>query len=104
MTSEIEDEVSTLSDVKQITTSSSEGQSMVMSQYEYGVDLDEAYDDLKKKIDSVGRSLPSSVEDPMILEMSMDEETTVSLSVSGEVTGGLYNYVDNHIVPELEKL
>ena len=31
-------------------------------------------------------------------------ETTVSLSVSGEVTGGLYNYVDNHIVPELEKL
>ena len=77
---------------------------MVMIQYEYGVDLDEAYDDLKKKIDSVGRSLPSSVEDPMILEMSMDEETTVSLSVSGEVTGGLYNYVDNHIVPELEKL
>ena len=104
VTSEIEDEVSTLSDVKQITTSSSEGQSMVMIQYEYGVDLDEAYDDLKKKIDSVGRSLPSSVEDPMILEMSMDEETTISLSVSGEVTGGLYNYVDNHIVPELEKL
>ena len=34
----------------------------------------------------------------------MDEETTISLSVSGEVTGGLYNYVDNHIVPELEKL
>lgn len=104
VTAEIEDEVSTLSDVKQITTSSSEGQSMVMIQYEYGVDIDEAYDDLKKKIDSAGRSLPSTVEDPMILEMSMDEETTVSLSVSGEVTGGLYNYVDNHIVPELEKL
>ena len=88
VTAEIEDEVSTLSDVKQITTSSSEGQSMVMIQYEYGVDIDEAYDDLKKKIDSAGRSLPSTVEEPMILEMSMDEETTVSLSVSGEVRNG----------------
>ncbi len=104
ITSKIEDQISTLSDVKQITTSSSEGQSMVMIQYEYGVDIDEAYDDLKKKIDSAERELPSSASEPTIMEMSMDQEDTVQLSVNGEVTGGLYNYVENHIIPELEKL
>ena len=104
VTTKIEDQISTLSDVKQITTQSAEGQSMVMIQYEYGVDIDEAYDDLKKKVDSVQRELPSSASDPTIMEMSMDEEDTVRLSVNGEVTGGLYNYVENHIIPELEKL
>lgn len=34
----------------------------------------------------------------------MEQEDTLQLSVSGEVTGGLYNYVENNVVPELEKL
>lgn len=104
ITAEIEDQVSTLSDVKQVTTRSSEGQSSVMIQYEYGVDIDEAYDALKKKVDAVERRLPASAGEPSIMEMGMNEEDTVRISVSGEVTGGLYNYVENHIVPELEKL
>lgn len=103
VTSEIEDQVSTLSDVKKIQTSSSEGQSMVMVQYQYGTDIDEAYDDLKKKIDSAERQLPSSAEEPIIMEMSMDQEDSMRISVSGETAGGLYNYVENKIVPELEK-
>lgn len=104
ITSEIEDQVSTLSEVKQITTQSSEGSSMVMIQYEYGTDIDEAYDSLKKKIDAVEHQLPSSAEEPIIIEMSMNQEDTLRISVNGEVTGGLYNYVENHIIPELERL
>ncbi|MGM9525718.1 MAG: efflux RND transporter permease subunit [Peptococcaceae bacterium] len=104
ITSKIEDRVSTLSDVKKVQTSSSENQSMVMVEYQYGVDLDDAYDDLKKKIDSIERELPDAAEDPMIMEMSMDQEDTMNISVRGEVTGGLYNYVENNIEPELEKL
>ena len=34
----------------------------------------------------------------------MDQSDTMNLSVTGDVPGGLYNYVDNNIVPELEKL
>lgn len=104
VTSKIEDQVSTLSDVKQINTSSSEGQSMVMIQYEYGTDTDEAYDELKRKIDAVERDLPTSAGEPMIMEMAMDQEDTMQLSVRGDAVGGLYNYVENHIIPELEKL
>ena len=104
VTSKIEAQVSTLSDVKQVTTSSAEGQSMVMVQYEYGIDIDEAYDALKKKVESAERQLPDSAQEPSIMEMSMDQEDTLQLSVSGEVTGGLYNYVENNVVPELEKL
>ena len=95
VTSKIEAQVSTLSDVKQVTTSSAEGQSMVMVQYEYGIDIDEAYDELKKKVESAERQLPDSAQETSIMEMSMEQEDTLQLSVSGEVTGGLYNYVEN---------
>ena len=45
----IEDEVGVLSGVETITSSSSENFGMVLLSYEYGTDLDIAYDDLKKK-------------------------------------------------------
>ena len=64
VTKEIEDSVSTLSGLKSISSNSSDGSSVVMLEYEYGTDMDEAYDDLKKKIDSLDRKLPDDVETP----------------------------------------
>ena len=58
VTKEIEDQVGALSGLKSITSTSSEGMSIVMLEYEYGTDTDEAYDDLKKKIDLVAKDLP----------------------------------------------
>lgn len=104
VTSPLEDAISSLSDVKTVTSRSAENQSMIMIQYEYGTDMDEAYDDLKKKVDSAQRDLPDSINSPTIMEMSMDQGDTMNLSITGDVPGGLYNYVDNNIVPELEKL
>ena len=104
VTSKIEDQISTLSDIQRVTAQSTEGQSMVLIQYEYGTDIDKAYDELKKKIDIVQRELPSAASDPAVMEMVVDEADTVQISVKGEAVGGLYNYVENHIVPELEKL
>lgn len=104
VTSVLEDAVASLSDVKTVTSRSAEGQSMVMIQYEYGTDMDEAYDTLKKKMDSAARTLPESASTPMIVEMAMDQNDTMTLAVTGNVPGGLYNYVDNNIIPEIEKL
>lgn len=53
-----------LSGLKSITSASSEGMSMVMLEYEYGTDTDEAYDDLKKKIDLVTTQLPNDADTP----------------------------------------
>ena len=104
ITSPLEDAIASLSDVKTVTSRSAENQSMIMIQYEYGTDMDEAYDALKRSVDSAQRSLPDSVSSPTIMELAMDQSATMNLSVTGDVPGGLYNYVDNNIVPELEKL
>ena len=104
ITKPIEDQVGTLSGLKSVTSNSSEGSSMVMLEYEYGTDTDEAYDDLKKKVDLVKNSLPDSAGDPMIMEMDMNSQPVITLAVGGQVDGNLYTYVENNIQPELEKL
>ncbi|MEY8336726.1 efflux RND transporter permease subunit [Lachnospiraceae bacterium 62-35] len=104
VTKEIEDSVSTLSGLKSMTSNSSDGSAMVMLEYEYGTDMDEAYDDLKKKVDSLSRSLPDDVDTPTVMEMDMNASEVLSLSITNSMEENIYDYVENTIVPELEKI
>ena len=101
----IEDAVSTLSGLDTVSSTSSEGSSMVMLEYEYGTDMSEAYDDLKKKVDSVANTeLPEDADTPNIVEISMTEGADVTLAVEHQGAENLYNYVNSEIIPEFEKL
>lgn len=104
VTKEIEDSVSALSGLKSITSNSSEGSSMILLEYEYGTDIDEAYDDLKKKVDLIKTELPSDADDPIIVEMDMNSSPSVILAVDNPSQESLYNYVEDEIVPEFEKI
>ncbi|SFS21729.1 efflux RND transporter permease subunit [Enterocloster citroniae] len=103
VTEPIEDEVSTLEGVKSMSSSSSDGRSMVMLEYDYGTDMDEAYDDLKKKLDSLERQLPDDVE-TSVMEMNNNASSTMMLSISHKTEKDLYDYVDQKVVPEFEKI
>ena len=102
--SEIEDEVGTLSGVESVTSISSENFGMVLLQYEYGQDIDTAYDDLKKKIDLISNSLPEDVDTPTIIMMDINEIPSITLAINNDSTTNLYDYVDTRIIPEIEKL
>jgi HAE1 family hydrophobic/amphiphilic exporter-1 len=104
ITGPIEDAVSILSHVKDVQSTSSENMGMTLVQYEYGTDMDQAYDDLKKKMDSVKSSLPKEAEAPNYLSMNINEQPCITLSINNPMQDNLYNYVQNDIVPELEKV
>jgi HAE1 family hydrophobic/amphiphilic exporter-1 len=104
ITGPIEDAVSILSHVKDVQSTSSENMGMTLVQYEYGTDIDQAYDDLKKKMDSVKSSLPKEAEAPNYLSMNINEQPCITLSINNPMQDNLYNYVQNDIVPELEKV
>ncbi len=105
VTKPIEDAVSTLSGLDTISSTSSEESSMIMLEYEYGTDMDEAYDDLKKKVDQVSNmELPDDCDTPTIIEMNSDSGSDMTLVIDNASQDSLYNYVDNDILPEFEKL
>lgn len=102
VTQPIEDAVSTLEGIESMSSTSSEGRAMIMLEYSYEQDMDAAYDDLKKKVDSI-RDLPDDVT-PSIMEMNNNSSESMMLSISNPSQTSLYDYVDQKIVPELEKL
>ncbi len=102
VTKPIEDEVGTLNGIKSTTSMSAENMSLVLLEYEYGTDMDKAYSDLKKKMDNI--SLPDDVEVPTIMEFNFNEAASMMLSVNNTSADNLYNYVNNELAPELEKL
>lgn len=98
----IEDQVSTLEGVKSMSSTTSEGRSMVMLEYDYDTDMDEAYSDLTKSLNSI-RDLPDDVE-PTVMEMNNNAQASMMLTIANPSQENLYDYVDQKIVPELEKL
>lgn len=104
VTTEIEDGIGSLSGIDTVQSVSMENVSLVIIQYDYGKNIDDAYDDLKKKMDILESELPDDCQSPMIVEMNIDEMATVSLSVNHKTEPNLYNYVDSKIVPEFKKI
>ncbi|MGL5437361.1 MAG: efflux RND transporter permease subunit [Lachnospiraceae bacterium] len=104
ITKPIEEKVNTLSGLDSISSTSSEGTSMIMLSYEYGTDMDEAYDDLKKKVDEVEHDLPDDSNSPIIIEINSNSGSSISMVVDYPGKENLYDYVNNDIVPEFEKI
>lgn len=98
----IEDQVSTLEGVKSMSSTTSEGRSMIMLEYDYDTDMDEAYSDLTKSLNII-RDLPDDVE-PTVMEMNNNAQASMMLTIANPSQENLYDYVDQKIVPELEKL
>ncbi len=104
VTKEIEDEIGALPGIDTISSTSMENMSLVILQYEYGTDMDEAYDELRKKVDAVQRNLPEDAQEPGIMEINLNDQATMSLSINHKTDPDLYTYVKNRIVPEFEKI
>ncbi|QAT43849.1 efflux RND transporter permease subunit [Aminipila luticellarii] len=104
VTQPIEDAVDTLSGLDGVSSMSQENVSIVIIQYEYGTNMDEAYIDLKKKIDGIAGDLPDDVDTPNIMEININDMPVVTLSVSNKAQTNLYDYIDRKIAPEFEKI
>ena len=93
VTKPIEESVGTLSGVKNIQSSSQQNISIVYMEYNYGTDMNKAYNDLKKKMDSL--DLPKEVEKPSIMEFNINYMPSMTLSIKDPSQNNLYNYVND---------
>ncbi len=101
----IEEAASTVTGVKMTQTRSSENMSYVILQFEYGTDMDQAYDDVKKAVDAIKSTLPEDCQDPVMLELDMNASPDMTISVTGTSEGvDVLNEINQHIEPELKKI
>ena len=100
----IEDECETLSNIDSVNSYTFDNYTMVQLTYEYGVDMDEVYSDLKSAMDNLMSDLPDGCEDPMIMELSADFMPTMILSAIAPEGTDVAGYLNDTVVPAIESI
>lgn len=103
LTEVIEGGVATVNGVKNVTSSSSENYSMITLEFEDDTNMDSAMVKVSSAVNQL--ELPENVNNPMIMEISMDMMATMMVSVDydGKDSVELTKYVEDNIIPELER-
>jgi len=81
-----------------------ENVSVIILQYEFGYDMDRAYTNVSRSMDALANRLPSNAMSPMVLEMNINARATMTLSVNSDTAENLLYFVEDEIVPQLNRL
>lgn len=102
----LESSLSSLEDLESMTSQCSEGQAMLMLEFSYGTDLDEASDDISTIISRVTRQLPDWADTPQVMRFDMSSSSTIlRLTLSGDRdTEELQQIADDTVTPLIERI
>jgi len=84
VTNIIERELKDLDDVKKMTSTSAESASVVQIEFETNVDMDDAYQKTRDKVDKAKPDLPKDAEEPTLIEINVSEFPIMVLNISGD--------------------
>jgi HAE1 family hydrophobic/amphiphilic exporter-1 len=105
VTRPLENVLNSVSDLKHLTSQSKENISVITLEFEYGVDIDVATNDVRDKLDIVESALPENVSNSTIFKFGMDDIPILLLSVqAGESTNALYKILDDKVVNPLNRI
>ncbi|MGD9154146.1 MAG: efflux RND transporter permease subunit [Bacillota bacterium] len=108
ITKPVESVLSTVNNIKTITSASSEGYSRVMVEFNYGTDLDFAALKMREKLDAIRDNLPDDADSPTVMQMDPNTMPVVHLGITGKNNTlddvGLKDLVEDKLEPRLERL
>ena len=105
VTRPLENTLNAVSNLKHITSRSSENMSIITLEFEYGNDIDVLTNDVRDKLDMVSSQMPDDAETPIIFKFSTDMIPIVMLSVqANESQAALYKILDDRVVNPLARI
>jgi len=104
VTRTLEAALSSVSGLESLTSTSSQGSSLVLLQFTYGINLEDASLSIRDFLDRVRRYLPSGVEAPMIFKFDPSMIPIMGLMVTGNRTSEeLREIAEDTIIPRIEQ-
>lgn len=105
VTRTLESSLSGLSGLKKLQSRSSTGISMVILEFDYGTNLDNAANEIRDKIDLVRSYLPDDADSPITIKLDPSMMPIMVLSMKGNRTPEeLRDYAEDVVQPRLEQL
>lgn len=104
ITKPLEDALSSVSNVKHITSKSRTGRSDVTLELNFDADADAAAIDASEKVDRIRRKLPDDADDPVVEKRDMDAAPIIDLAVlSSHPLDEMYSMADNTFTNDFTK-
>lgn len=106
VTRPIEETVASVKNVKRISSTSSQGLSMIMLEFEWGTDIDQAKIDVRDNLDFVKDMLPEDITDPLIFSFDPSTQPILYLTVQSDIHGQaeIRRISERDIEPRIERI
>lgn len=104
ITNEIERGLSSLANVKKITSVSREGFANVTVEFEANADLDTSIQDLKDKIDVIKTELPAEALDPSVSDLDFVDQPIVTIALSAPISDFEFTALATEVEKQLESV
>ena len=105
ITRPMEQAVSAVPGITRVESSSSEGNSQIRLNFDYGTDLSEATDEVRTRVDRMRNRLPEDADPPTIFKFDSNQLPVAQIGIEGEydpVT--LREIAQNEIAPRFERV
>ncbi|GAB4331414.1 MAG: efflux RND transporter permease subunit [Calditrichia bacterium] len=80
----IENKLKEIAKIKKLTSSSMEGFSNIVAEFESDIDIDEAVRKVREKVDQAKPDLPADIEEPIVQEINFENIPIMLVSVVGD--------------------
>jgi len=105
ITRPVESVISTVKNVKRVNSTSQEGISAVIVEFEWGTKLDFAAQDVREKLSWLTDYLPKDADTPLVIKFNMSDYPILYYGATGmQDTHVLRKYLDDSVRPRLERL
>lgn len=105
VTKPIEEAVASVENIKHIRTLSKLGASLVLAEFDWGLDLDKSEKDIRNNIDYIRGFLPDEADEPLIFQFDPQRMPILFMSVSGPMgPAELRELSRKRIKPALERI
>jgi HAE1 family hydrophobic/amphiphilic exporter-1 len=105
LTKPLEDALSSVPNLKEISSTSQDNLSIITIEYEYGQDLSDATNDIRDRLDRVLGNLPDGVDRPQIIKFNTSMMPILMYSITAkESYAGLDKLIDEQVVNPLNRI
>ncbi|MFW5708453.1 MAG: efflux RND transporter permease subunit, partial [Bacteroidota bacterium] len=82
ITEPLEEEINKVAGIKTLSSISSNGRSNIRVEFELGIDIDDAANDVRDKVSQALRSLPPDADPPVVSKADADAQTILAITIS----------------------
>lgn len=105
VTRPLEETVATVENLKRLNSVSRTGSSLVIAEFDWGVDMDVVAQDVRERVDMAKGYLPTDAKRPMVLKFDPSMMPVLIMGFTGDQSlSDLHRIAENTVKPRLERL